>query len=44
MANEIDNNDDWARLEKVLHRISVLSEGARKMSNSQLVKVCTDKK
>lgn len=41
---EIDENGDWAGLEKVLHGISLLSKWAFKMDNSQLIKVWTGRK
>ena len=38
---EIDSNNDWGRLEEVLREIRALSKEARKMDNSQLIRICT---
>lgn len=40
---EIDSNNDWGRLEEVLRRIGALSKEARKVNNSQLIKICAEK-
>ncbi len=41
---EIGSNGDWARLERVLHGISVRSERVLRMDNSQLMRACTDRR
>lgn len=39
---EIDENSDWGRLEEVLRVISALPNDARRVNNSQLVRICVD--
>ena len=41
---EIDSNNDWGRLEKVLRKISALSKEATRVNNSQLLRICTDER
>lgn len=41
---EIDSNSDWGRLEEVLRRIGALSKEVRKVNNSQLLRICADKR
>lgn len=38
---EIEDNNEWGRLEEVLHKISTLSQEALKVDNSQLIKICS---
>jgi peptidoglycan/xylan/chitin deacetylase (PgdA/CDA1 family) len=40
---EIEDNKDWARLERVFCRVGELSKEARKMNNSQLLRMNIDK-
>lgn len=40
---EIDSNKDWGRLEEVLRKTSVLSREARKVDNSQLLRMYTER-
>ncbi|MEA3253703.1 MAG: hypothetical protein U9Q17_02000 [Chloroflexota bacterium] len=37
---EINEHNDWSRLEDVLGRISALPKGVRKMNNEQLMRMC----
>ena len=41
---EIVDNNDWARLEKVLQQICRLSKKTERTTNSQLIRICADKK
>ena len=40
---EVDENNDWVRLERVFCRVGELSTEARKMNNSQLLRMNIDK-
>lgn len=41
---EIDNHNDWGRLEGVLRRISALPERVTRVNNSQLIRIWDDKR
>jgi hypothetical protein len=41
---EVDENNDWERLERVFRRVSALSNRVIRMDNSQLLKMHTEKK
>ena len=41
---EINNHNDWGRLEGVLRRISMLPKEVRRMNNSQLMRIWDDKR
>lgn len=39
---EIDDNNDWGKLEEVLHQIKALPKEALKVNNSQLIRMCAN--